>query len=74
MKVKIYEVRNRPLTITEVNKDSGFELTEKEVEQRVGKCACGSSNWILIPVWSKMVREGGKRYLRCVDCGASGNL
>lgn len=74
MRVRIYEIKGRPLKIGEVLRASGFKMTEDEMEKRIGLCECGCDSWILLPIWSKGVKDGGKRYMNCVDCGRSGHL
>ena len=45
----------------------GREFT---VEDRIGKCPeCDSNSWILLPEESCAVREGGKAYCECMNCG-----
>jgi len=35
-----------------------------------GECTeCGGTDWILLPKESCAVREGGKPYIECMDCG-----
>jgi hypothetical protein len=35
---------------------------------------CGSNSWILLPMESSAVREGGKPYIECMGCGVSEHL
>jgi hypothetical protein len=40
-----------------------------------GQCyECGSNSWILLPMESSAVREGGKPYIECMECGVSEHL
>jgi hypothetical protein len=35
-----------------------------------GKCEnCGGTEWYFLPVESVAVREGGKPYIECLNCG-----
>jgi len=41
-------------------------------EERLGDGTCedcGASNWMFLPEESSAVREGGKPYIECLDCG-----
>jgi hypothetical protein len=49
------------------------------MEERMGskeaKCTeCGENVWILLPVEGSAVREGGKRYIECLNCGYTTHL
>ena len=68
MENKIYEVKSKPLTQKQIDKIWG----ESYNESRLGYCECGSNRWILMPEDSDTVKEGGKFYLICYDCGSGG--
>ena len=74
MKHKIYAVSETPLTLGEVQKASRFSGSKYcwQEEERMSPCECGSTEWILVPVTSEMVKQGGKRYLICLHCGSGG--
>ena len=52
-----------------------YPLYHKEItlEERMGenaKCPdCDCNSWILLPKESAAVREGGKAYCNCMECG-----
>ena len=42
------------------------------LEERIGngKCShCGNDEWIMLPDECVAVREGGKQYIECINCG-----
>jgi len=39
---------------------------------RLAPCECGSKDFILLPIWSTAVKQGGKHYLVCAHCGGGG--
>jgi len=42
------------------------------LEERLpkGECEdCGGKEWIILPKESALVREGGKPYIECMNCG-----
>jgi len=42
------------------------------LEERIGdgKCEnCGNDEWIMLPDECVAVREGGKQYIECINCG-----
>ena len=56
-----------------------YPLHHKEItlEERMGdgKCiVCGCDSWILLPKESVAVREGGKDYCECMECGYATHL
>lgn len=76
--IKVFRVKERPLTMAELIQESGLvgnKITDDfEMKKRLGPCECGSLSWILLPMHSKVVKEGGKRYMFCLDCGATSHL
>jgi hypothetical protein len=75
--IKVFKIKERPLTLAELVQESGLvgsKLDEGQMKKRVGPCECGCLDYILLPVWSKAVKEGGKRYMNCVNCGRSTHL
>jgi len=70
--VKILKVKERPLSLSELVHEAslvGGRLTEEEMKKRIEPCPkCGCQTWILLPIHSKPVKEGGKRYMHCQDC------
>ena len=56
-----------------------YPLHHKEItlEERIGdgKCPeCDCDSWILLPKESVAVREGGKDYCECMNCGYTTHL
>jgi hypothetical protein len=76
--IKVFRIKERPLTMVELIQESDLVgnkvADEYEMKKRLGPCECGSLSWILLPMHSKPVKEGGKRYIVCLDCGASSHL
>ena len=53
-------------------KEIGIKMT---VSERIGKCPdCGCESWILLPKEGAAVREGGKPYCKCMECGYNTHL
>jgi DNA-directed RNA polymerase subunit M/transcription elongation factor TFIIS len=45
------------------------------IEERIGKCPdCGGTKWWLLPKEGAAVREGGKPYCECLNCGYQTHL
>jgi DNA-directed RNA polymerase subunit RPC12/RpoP len=46
-----------------------FTIVER-MENPEGRCSdCGKNHWIIAPKESSIVREGGKPYIECLNCG-----
>lgn len=49
------------------------EMAERlTLEERLPECkceSCGKDEWIILPKESCAVREGGKPYIECMNCG-----
>lgn len=69
MKPKIYQAELRLLNDSEVlDKTNGIPLEERLPDN--AKCEiCGNNEWFIHPVQSAGVREGGKYYCECLNCG-----
>lgn len=54
---------------------AGNEINEEE-RGLTGKCeATGEGHaWLRYPEWSVAVKEGGKEYIICLNCGEHGHL
>jgi predicted RNA-binding Zn-ribbon protein involved in translation (DUF1610 family) len=76
MKATFYQATLTPLTENEV-KDiylKGSELSER-MEKPDGTCPdCGDNKWWILPVDCIAVREGGKPYIECLNCGYQTHL
>jgi hypothetical protein len=76
--IKVFKIKERPLTLSELIQESGLvgnKITDEyEMKKRLAPCACGSLSFVLLPMHSKAVKEGGKRYMFCLDCGATTHL
>jgi predicted RNA-binding Zn-ribbon protein involved in translation (DUF1610 family) len=51
-----------------------YPIHHKEItlEERLGDCSCydcGKKEWWLYPKESAAVRDGGKDYIQCINCG-----
>ena len=59
-----------------VNKEGLMTITKGiPVEERIGECPeCGCIRWWLYPHESAIVREGGKPYCECLNCGYKSHL
>jgi len=53
-----------------------FKMTIKErMGNDEGKCPeCDCNSWILLPKESVAVKEGGKPYIECMNCGVTSHL
>ena len=54
----------------------GHGLTiEERMGNKHGKCPdCGKNIWVLLPKETSAVREGGKPYIECMNCGYLSHL
>lgn len=70
-KPKFYQAELRLLNDNEVSK-----ITKGiPVEERIQPCPeCGGTEWWLYPKEGVAVREGGKPYCECLDCGHQTHL
>lgn len=58
-----------------------FDLQGNEIDEHErgldGVCPSAPMNghaWLVFPDWSVPVREGGKRYIICLNCNEKGHL
>ena len=66
------EVRFFQAVLKEVKID---KVTLSERMENNGKCPeCDCNSWILLPKESSAVREGGKPYCECMNCGYNTHL
>lgn len=65
-KPKFYQAELRPIDDNELAK-----ITKGiPIEERIEPCPdCGGSEWWLLPKESIAVKEGGKPYCECLNCG-----
>lgn len=70
MKARIYKVVFVNLSNEEVMViTKGLPLSER-MENPDGECPrCQNTEWALLPDESEAVRDGGKPYIECIDCG-----
>jgi hypothetical protein len=65
-------------TVKELIEESGLPFTEEDMKDRLsGKhCECeeGQSMFVLLPKEHPAVKEGGKRYMLCINCGKASHL
>ncbi len=73
-KPEFFQAELRKLTDEEVLK----ETKGLSVDERMGKDAkcpeCGDNRWWLLPKAGAAVREGGKPYCECLNCGYQTHL
>lgn len=65
-KLKFYQAELRTIEEAELSR-----ITKGQpITQRISECPlCGGTDWWLLPKESSAVREGGKPYCECLDCG-----
>ena len=74
-KPKFYQAVLKPIkdVIAHVYPQGGITL-----EERMGKNAscseCGHNEWMLLPQESVAVKQGGKAYCECLNCGSTTHL
>jgi hypothetical protein len=68
--MRVYEVFEKPMSLSEIQREAGEHRNYPWAYDRLTKCQCGSTEFILLPTWSNCVEEGGKRYLNCIHCGS----
>ena len=54
-----------------VNQNGKVTMTMTErMGSEEAKCSeCGKNHWMILPIQSSAVREGGKPYIECLECG-----
>jgi len=52
----------------------GLSLTERMGSEKAECPECGCNHWWLLPREGAAVREGGKPYIECLNCGYSTHL
>lgn len=74
MKPKFFQAKLVELNEQELDKElSGCSLEERLPNN--GECTeCGANQWWLLPKEGVAVREGGKSYIECLDCGYQTHL
>ena len=56
------------------NKADLFTLTERMGSEEAKCTECGENKWMLLPKEGSAVREGGKPYIECLNCGYTTHL
>ena len=77
-KVKFYQAELREIPVDKIIEHC-YPLHHKQItlEERLGDCKCpdcGTSEWWLLPKEGVAVREGGKDYIECIECGYNTHL
>jgi len=73
-KPKFYQAVLQPIkdivahVYPDVRKDE-ITIAERMGDENATCPECGENHWILSPVESVAVREGGKAYMECMNCG-----
>ena len=74
-KPKFYQAVLKPLTEAEVNVlTKGQSLTDRMGSETAECPECKENSWMLLPIESSPVREGGKPYIECLNCGYQTHL
>jgi hypothetical protein len=47
----------------------GCTLSERMGSEEAKCEICGKNKWLVLPKDSELVREGGKAYIECLNCG-----
>jgi hypothetical protein len=70
-----YQAVLKPLTEAEVNVlTKGQSLTDRMGSESAECPECHTNSWMLLPIESSPVREGGKPYCECLNCGYQTHL
>jgi hypothetical protein len=56
------------------NADKQFTLGERLGNENGCCTECGGNEWMLLPKESVAVKQGGKPYIECLECGATTHL
>ena len=74
-KPKFYQAVLKPLTEEEVLKETnGIPIADRMEDEEATCWHCGSNEWWLLPKESAAVKEGGKPYCECLNCGQQTHL
>lgn len=74
-KPKFYQAILQPLNEEEVQKVcKGQSLTDRLGSEEARCPECGENSWWLLPKMGVAVREGGKAYCECLNCGYTTHL
>jgi hypothetical protein len=69
--MKIYKTELKPISQSELDEI----LKGSSLEQRITPCPeCRGTEWWLLPKEGAAVREGGKPYCECLNCGYQTHL
>lgn len=49
-------------------------MTERMGSEEAKCTECGKNEWMLLPKECVSVREGGKQYIECLNCGSQTHL
>ena len=52
----------------------GQSMTDRMGSEEALCPECGENSWMLLPIESSPVREGGKTYIECLNCGYQTHL
>ena len=75
MKPKFYQAVLQPLGEKQVmTLTKGQSLTDRMGSEEANCPDCGKNEWWLMPKEGAAVRQGGKPYIECLNCGYSTHL
>lgn len=75
MKPKFYQAELRPIDDCELTQITrGESLTERMGNEDAQCPECGKNEWWLLPKMGVAVKEGGKPYCECLNCGYTTHL
>ena len=68
---ELTKVKGNVLDLVYPHLKGSEQLTiEERLGTSEGKCEeCGSNTWYLIPKFTPLVRQSGKQYIECMNCG-----
>ena len=74
-KPKFYKAKLFPLTIKELLEiTKGQNIAELMYDKEARCPVCGKTKWWIFPDESIVMREGGKPYCECINCGYNTHL
>ena len=74
-KPKFYQAALLPLNEGEVLRITKGQTSAERMGTSEALCPdCGKNEWWLMPTMSSAVREGGKPYIECLNCGYQTHL
>jgi predicted RNA-binding Zn-ribbon protein involved in translation (DUF1610 family) len=70
IKPRFYQAVLHPLNEKEVKRiTKGQSIADRMGSENAECPECGKNEWWLLPTMSSAVREGGKPYCECLNCG-----